>query len=154
MIGGQDAVISRFGAMRDGLNAAEPLGDYTAGDLGLVLGMRVRRDLVGGVRARRFTHSGAAFEPTGPDGDSSPAAYALDTVPAVRKRDEAQHGESGIARVILDVYDRMADAARTGVLYAALLDPPLPTSPYPTPAASSDLIGRPLCPFSTSPGVV
>ena len=52
------------------------------------------------------------------------AAYVLDTFPVVRKRDEAQHGEYRTARVILEVYDRMADAARTGVPYATLLDPP------------------------------
>jgi hypothetical protein len=51
-------------------------------------------------------------------------AYILDTFPIVRKRDEAQHGEYRTARVILEIYDRMADAARTGVPYATLLDPP------------------------------
>jgi hypothetical protein len=52
------------------------------------------------------------------------AAYVLDTFPVVRKRDEAQHGEYRTARVILEVYDRLADAARTGVPYSTLLDPP------------------------------
>jgi hypothetical protein len=42
----------------------------------------------------------------------------------VRKRDEAQHGEYRTARVILEVYERMADAVRTGVPYTTLLDPP------------------------------
>ena len=42
----------------------------------------------------------------------------------VRRRDEAQHGEYRTARVILGVYDRMDEAARTGVPYATLLDPP------------------------------
>jgi hypothetical protein len=32
----------------------------------------------------------------------------------VRERDEAQHGEYRTARVILDVYDRMAEAERAG----------------------------------------
>ena len=34
------------------------------------------------------------------------------------------HGSDQTARVILEVYDRMADAARTGVPGLALLDPP------------------------------
>jgi hypothetical protein len=42
----------------------------------------------------------------------------------VRKRDEAQHGEYRTARVIVEIYDRMAEATRSGVPYAALLDPP------------------------------
>jgi hypothetical protein len=42
----------------------------------------------------------------------------------VRKGDEAQHGEYRTARVILEVYDRMADAARTGVPFVTLLDLP------------------------------
>jgi len=52
------------------------------------------------------------------------AAYVLDTFSVVRKREEAKHGEYRSARVILEVYDRMADAARTGVPYVSLLDPP------------------------------
>jgi hypothetical protein len=38
----------------------------------------------------------------------------LPRLSVVRKRDEAQHGEYRTARVILDVYDRMAEAERTG----------------------------------------
>lgn len=56
--------------------------------------------------------------------DRDDAAYVLDTFPVVRKRDEAEHGEYRTARVILEIYDRMADAARTGVPYPTLLDPP------------------------------
>lgn len=56
--------------------------------------------------------------------DRDDTAYVLDTFPVVRKRDEARHGEYRTARVILEVYYRMADAARTGVPYATLLDPP------------------------------
>ena len=52
------------------------------------------------------------------------SAYILDTFPVVRKRDEAQHGEYRTARVILEVYDRMAEATCGAVPYAALLDPP------------------------------
>ena len=42
----------------------------------------------------------------------------------VRKRDEAQHGEYRTVRVILAIYDRMAEATHSGVPNAALLDPP------------------------------
>ncbi len=52
------------------------------------------------------------------------AAYILDTFPVVRKKDEAEHGEYRTKRVILEVYDRMAEAIRTGVAYETLLDPP------------------------------
>lgn len=40
------------------------------------------------------------------------------------QRDKAMLGEYRTARVILEVYDRMADAARTGIPYVTLLDPP------------------------------
>ena len=52
------------------------------------------------------------------------AAYILDTFPVVRKKDEARHGEYRTKRVILEIYDRMAEAIRTGVPYQTLLDPP------------------------------
>jgi hypothetical protein len=56
--------------------------------------------------------------------NSDDSAYVLDTFPVVRKRDEAEHGEYRTARVILEIYDRMAEAARTDVPYQTLLDPP------------------------------
>jgi hypothetical protein len=61
------------------------------------------------------------------------AAYILDTFPVVRKKDEARHGEYRTQRVILKIYDRMAEAIRTGVPYQTLLDPPPgpPTDPLP-----------------------
>jgi hypothetical protein len=51
-------------------------------------------------------------------------AHILDAFPIVRKKDEAKHGEYRTQRVILDLYDRMADAARTGIPYVTILDPP------------------------------
>jgi hypothetical protein len=48
----------------------------------------------------------------------------LPRLSVVRKRDEAQHGEYRTARVILDLYDRMAEAERTAAPYVTLLDPP------------------------------
>jgi len=50
--------------------------------------------------------------------------YILDTFPIVRKNDEKAHGEYRTKRVILEIYDAMADAARTGVPYVTRLDPP------------------------------
>jgi hypothetical protein len=52
------------------------------------------------------------------------AAYILDTFPVVRRKDEDQHGEYRTQRVILEIYDRMAEAIHTGVPYQTLLDPP------------------------------
>lgn len=50
--------------------------------------------------------------------------YILDTFPVVRKNDEKAHGEYRTRRVILEIYDRMAEATRTGESYRTLLDPP------------------------------
>ena len=51
-------------------------------------------------------------------------AYILDTFPIVRKHDEKAHGEYRTKRVILEIYDAMTEATRTGVPYATRLDPP------------------------------
>jgi hypothetical protein len=50
--------------------------------------------------------------------------YILDTFPIVRKNDEKAHGEYRTKRVILEIYDAMAEATRTGRTYATRLDPP------------------------------
>lgn len=50
--------------------------------------------------------------------------YILDTFPIVHKNDVKLHGEYRTKRVILEIYDAMADAARTGVPYVTRLDPP------------------------------
>jgi hypothetical protein len=42
----------------------------------------------------------------------------------VRKNDEKAHGEYRTKRVILEIYDAMAEATRTGRPYQTLLDPP------------------------------
>ncbi len=52
------------------------------------------------------------------------SAYILDTFPIVRKNDEKAFGEYRTKRVILEVYDAMAEAARTGRPYQTRLDPP------------------------------
>jgi hypothetical protein len=56
------------------------------------------------------------------------AAYILDTFPIVRRKDEAVHREYRTKRVILEIYDAMAEAERTGVPYETRLDP-LPADP-------------------------
>lgn len=51
-------------------------------------------------------------------------AYIMDTFPIVRKNDEKAHGEYRTKRVILEIYDAMAEAIRTGKPYQTRLDPP------------------------------
>lgn len=64
--------------------------------------------------------------------------YMLDTFPIVRRKDERAHGEYRTKRVILEVYDRMAEAVDSGELYRTLLDPPPadPAAGHPEPAAA------------------
>jgi hypothetical protein len=50
--------------------------------------------------------------------------YIMDTFPIVRRKDEAAHGEYRTKRVILEIYDEMAEAAHTGTPYQTRLDPP------------------------------
>jgi hypothetical protein len=50
--------------------------------------------------------------------------YIMDTFPIIRRKDEAAHGEYRTKRVILEIYDEMAEAARTGTAYRTRLDPP------------------------------
>ncbi|HYD51660.1 MAG TPA: N-6 DNA methylase [Gemmatimonadaceae bacterium] len=51
------------------------------------------------------------------------ADYILETFPIVKKNDERAHGEYRTKRVILEIYDAMAEAIRTGVPYHSRLDP-------------------------------
>jgi hypothetical protein len=51
-------------------------------------------------------------------------AYIMDTFPIVRRKDEEKWGEYRTARVILEVYDAMQDAIRTGQPYQTCLNPP------------------------------
>lgn len=50
--------------------------------------------------------------------------YVMDTFPIVRKNDEKAHGEYRTKRLILEIYDAMSEAARTGTSYRTRLDPP------------------------------
>ena len=54
--------------------------------------------------------------------------HVLATFPKVREYDERAHGEYRSKRIILEIYDAMSDAARTGRPYATLLDP-VPADP-------------------------
>jgi hypothetical protein len=51
-------------------------------------------------------------------------AYIMDTFPIVRRKDEEKHGEYRTRRIILEIYDEMAEAMRTGVPYKTRLNPP------------------------------
>jgi hypothetical protein len=51
-------------------------------------------------------------------------AFVMDTFPIVRKHDEKAHGEYRTKRVILEIYDALAAAQRTGQPYTTRLDPP------------------------------
>ena len=50
-------------------------------------------------------------------------AYVMDTFPIVRKHDEKAHGEYRTKRVILEIYDALAESTRTGTPYQPRLDP-------------------------------
>ena len=50
--------------------------------------------------------------------------YILETFPIFRRNDEAAYGEYRTKRVILEIYDAMAEAERAGVPYETRLDPP------------------------------
>jgi hypothetical protein len=52
------------------------------------------------------------------------AGYIMDTFPITRRKEEQQYGEYRIKRVILEIYDAMAEAQRTGTPYQTRLDPP------------------------------
>ena len=52
------------------------------------------------------------------------ADYILDTFPVVRRNDERSQGEYRTKRLILEVYDEMAEAIRNGTPYPTRLDPP------------------------------
>ena len=50
--------------------------------------------------------------------------YILGTFPIVQRKDEKRYGEFRTRRTILDVFDAMAEAIRSGQRYETLLDPP------------------------------
>lgn len=50
--------------------------------------------------------------------------YIMNTVPVVEREDEQKYGEYRTKRVILECYDAMAEAMKTGRPYQKILDPP------------------------------
>jgi hypothetical protein len=52
------------------------------------------------------------------------ADYIIDTFPITRRKEEQQYGEYRTKRVILEIYDAMAEAQRAGATYQTRLDPP------------------------------
>ncbi len=56
--------------------------------------------------------------------DRDDADYIMDTFPIVRRSDERSHGEYATKRLVLEIYDAMAQAIRSGEPYATILDPP------------------------------
>jgi hypothetical protein len=55
--------------------------------------------------------------------DRDEVDYVMDTFPIVKRKDEAAHGEFRTKRLILEIYDAMAEATRTGVPYKSVLEP-------------------------------
>jgi hypothetical protein len=54
--------------------------------------------------------------------------YIMETFPIVRRKDEAKFGEYRTKRVILEIYDQMKEAMKTGEPYQTILTPP-PAAP-------------------------
>ncbi|MCB0927824.1 MAG: hypothetical protein KDB70_07890 [Mycobacterium sp.] len=54
--------------------------------------------------------------------DRDDVDYIMETFPIVKRKDVAEHGEYRTKRMILEVYDAMAEAERTGVPYISPLD--------------------------------
>jgi hypothetical protein len=50
--------------------------------------------------------------------------FIMDTFPIVKRKDEQLYGAFRTKELILNVYDAMAEAARTGEPYQTILDPP------------------------------
>lgn len=50
--------------------------------------------------------------------------YIMETFPIVKRKDEQKYGEYRTKRAILEIYDAMAEATRTGNPYQTLLNPP------------------------------
>lgn len=50
--------------------------------------------------------------------------YIMETFPIVKRKDEEKWGEYRTKRVILEIYDAIAAAMRTGIPYQTRLDPP------------------------------
>ncbi|SDC78147.1 Methyltransferase domain-containing protein [Geodermatophilus telluris] len=56
--------------------------------------------------------------------DRAAAEHVLDSFTVLRKYEERDHGEFRTKRLVLEAYDAMTEAARTGVPFVSPLDPP------------------------------
>lgn len=54
--------------------------------------------------------------------DRDDVDYIMETFPIVKRKDIAEHGEYRTKRLILEIYDAMAEAEKTGVPYASPFD--------------------------------
>ena len=83
------------------------------------------------------------------------ADYVMDTFPIVRKHDEKAHGEYRTKRIILEIYDAMAEATRTGKPYQTRLDPPAadPRAAHPDTRAERPARPAPAPPPVSGPAV-
>jgi hypothetical protein len=52
------------------------------------------------------------------------AEYIMHAFPIVKRKDEDKWGDDRARRFILEIYDEMAEAMRTGTVYKMRLDPP------------------------------
>lgn len=52
------------------------------------------------------------------------ADYIMNTFPIIKRKDEQTYGEYRTKRLILEIYDEMTEAFRTGVPYKTRLDSP------------------------------
>ena len=80
--------------------------------------------------------------------------YVLDAFELLRERDEKEHGEYRTKRIILEIYEAMAEAARTGQPYATRLDPPPADPRVAHPPRTGPVIpfpSRPLAPPAWGP---
>jgi len=51
-------------------------------------------------------------------------SYILDTFPIVKRKDEAKWGDYRTQRVMLEIYDALAESIQTQKPYQTRLDPP------------------------------
>ena len=54
--------------------------------------------------------------------DRGDVDYVMETFPIVKRKDVAAHGEYRTKRLILEIYDQMAEAQRTGTPYRSPID--------------------------------
>jgi hypothetical protein len=70
------------------------------------------------------------------------ASYIMDTFPIVKKRDEQEHGGHYRTKdTMLEIYDAMAEATRTGVPYQSRLCPRPADASVAHPAESLPVLG-------------